>query len=406
MEKNLDYKSARDLLLNIIIPVDSIEVPLEKCAGRIIAQDILASEDVPAFDRSPYDGYAFCALDSAGATPDNPAVLQVAGEIAAGEAAGMRVERGTAVKIMTGAPIPAGADAVVMYEKTDYTESKVSVKYEMTSGENIIYAGEDMKRGGKLAEQGTVIDPGLAGSLAAQAVFAPLVYRRPEIGVIVTGNEVVDGNGDIPAGKIRNTNRYILSAELERMGCIPVYYGISGDSVEEIAELINKSIDECDAVLVTGGVSAGKYDLTPAAMEKADVNILVKNVKMKPGMACAYGVKNKKIVCGLSGNPAACITNFYAVVKPAIRKLSGMKDYMLKETRVILTDFFPKKSRVTRILRGRADFSEGIVKMDIPCSQGNVVISSSISCNILAEVPAGSGPLKAGTILKGFWIGC
>lgn len=405
MEKNADYKRARDILMDIVTAVERIQIPLEDSTGMVLAQALRARENVPSFDRSPYDGYALRAADSRGASVEHPIVLQVTEEIAAGAVPKKRVEKGMAAKVMTGAPIPEGADAVIMYEKTEFTETSVALTEEMHSGDNIVYAGEDMKKGEVLAAPGTVIDPGLAGTLAAQGVFYPRVYRNPRIGVIVTGNEIVDAQEAVPDGRIRNTNRYLLSSELEKMGCVSVYYGIAEDSADEIAKLVRKSLCECDAVLLTGGVSAGKYDLTPAAMEKAGVNLLVKNVNMKPGMACAYGEKDGKLVCGLSGNPASCITNFYAVVMPALRKLSGRKDCLPKESLVTLADDFGKKSRITRILRGRADLSDGTVKMRLSPSQGNAVISSSIGCDILAVVPAGSGCLGAGTTLKGFLIG-
>ena len=404
MRKNVEFEEAREVMLDVVRPVDIERISLENCTGMILAQDVIASENVPAFDRSSYDGYAFRAEDAEYASSENPVTLRILEEVAAGNVPTKNVTKGTAVKILTGAPIPQGADVVVMYEKTTFTESEVIVTEPVRSGDNIVRAGEDIRQGEVLAEKGIPIDCGIAGTLASQGEFYPQVYRKPRIGLISTGNEVVDSGEEVSAGKIRNTNRYVLGAEVLKNGCNPVYLGCAGDSVEEIKRLIEKGLENCDALLLTGGVSVGDYDLTPEAMKQAGIHILVRGVGMKPGMACAYGEKEGKTVFGLSGNPASALTGFYAVVMPVLRKLAGRKDYIPQEITVKLTEDFPKKSRCTRLLHGRLDISDGIAKIRISKKQGNVVISSAIGCDVLVIVPAGSGPLNAGTELKGFLL--
>ncbi len=404
MEYKVDYKRARVVLLELAEPVKIKRMPLDICGGMVLAQDLLAKENVPPFDRSPYDGYAFRAENSQVASKEHPVTLTVLEEVPAGAWPSCSVTEGTAIKVMTGAPIPEGADAVIMFEKTEFTETAVTLFAPVERGSNIVRAGEDVQAGQLLAERGSVIDAGLAGTLASQGEMHPLVYERPRIGIICTGNEVVETEQEIPAGKIRNSNRYILDAALVELGCEPVYFGLAGDREEEIADLIEKALVECDALLLTGGVSVGDYDLTPAAMERAGVKLLIQGVDFKPGMACAYGVKDGKMVCGLSGNPASAVTNFYAVVMPAIRKLAGRKQPLPPEISVTLADDFGKASRCTRILRGILDLTDGTVRMRLPQNQGNVVISSTIECNVMAVVPAGSGALTAGTVLKGFLL--
>lgn len=403
-KNNMAFEEAREIMLAVTEPVGTERVLLENSVGMVLAQDVTALENVPSFDRSPYDGYAFRAEDTAEASGSNPVTLRILEEVAAGEVPTKIVTKGTAVKILTGAPIPQGADTVIMYEKTMFTESEVTLTEPVRRGDNIVRAGEDIKQGEVLTEKGSRIDCGIAGTLASQGEFYPLVYKRPRIGLISTGNEVVDSEGEISAGKIRNTNRYTLAAEVQKNGCEPVYLGKAGDSVEEIALLIEKGLMTCDALLLTGGVSAGDYDLTPAAMEQAGIHILVQGVGMKPGMACAYGEKDGKTIYGLSGNPASALTGFYAVVMPVLRKLAGQNDFIPQEITVTLADDFPKKSRCTRLLRGRLDISDGTARIRISQKQGNVVISSAIGCDVLAIIPAGSGPLSAGTPLKGFLI--
>ena len=404
MLKKPDYMKARELRLNAVLPVGTECVPLSKCGGRILANDLIAAENVPPFDRSPYDGYAFRAADTVGASKETPVELRVLEEIPAGAVPTVTVTPGTAVKLLTGAPIPEGADAVVMYEKTEFTERSVTLFAPMRPGENIVRTGEDVCKGAILAKCGDTIDPGIAGTLAAQGAAMPSVYRVPRVGIISTGSELTEADEVPGPGKIRNSNRYTLEAALSAIGCEPVWLGLAGDSAEEICALFKEGLARCDAVVSTGGVSVGDYDLTPDAMELAGAEMLFRGVDMKPGMACAYGVSNGKLLCGLSGNPASAITNFYAVALPALRKLAGRREYVPQEVSVTLSNGIGKKSPKTRFLRGRLELKDGTVCMALPKDQGNVVLSSTIGCNVMAVVPAGSGPLEAGTVLKGFLL--
>lgn len=404
MRERIDFIEARNMLLDLAEPVGVESVPLERSTGRILAQDVTAAENVPAFDRSPYDGYAFRASDTADASMERPVILTVTEEIPAGGVPTKPVIEGTAAKILTGAPIPDGADAVVKYEETQFTDSEVRIFSPANPGSNIVRAGEDVKAGQLLAETGTVIDAGLAGTLASQGISHPAVFCRPRVALISTGSELLELDSPAQPGMIYNSNRYVIEAALQKLGCHTEYLGISGDSAENIASLITSGLSRCDAVILTGGVSAGDYDLTPKAMELAGAEMLIRGVAMKPGMACAFGIHDGKLIFGLSGNPAAAATNLYSVVFPAIMRLCGRKVCVSPEITVTLAEDFNKKSKSVRLLRGRLDLSDGTAKMHLMEDQGNVVISSMIGCDVIAVVPSGSGALKAGTILKGFLI--
>ena len=404
MLKNPDFITARNLLADAVNAVGVEAIPLAECVGRVLAEDVAAADNVPPFDRSPYDGYALRSEDVAGATKENPVTLYIVEEVPAGAVPTVACTKNTAVKILTGAPIPEGADCVINYERTEFTESSVKIFEPVNAGSNIVLTGEDVKKGDLLACKGQVIDAGTAGTLASQGIAFPKVYRRPKVGIISTGNEVSEVGEPLAPGKIYNSNRYTLAAALEQIGCEPVYLGLAGDNAEAICSLMQQGLEQCDAILSTGGVSVGDYDFTPDAMERAGVNILFRGVQLKPGMACAYGEKNGKLACGLSGNPASSLTNFHAVAVPALKKLAGRKDYVPQEITVILKNCFKRKSPTLRLLRGTLDLSDGTVGMALPEEQGNVVISSAIGCNVMAIVPAGSGPLEAGTTLKGFLV--
>ncbi len=404
MDKRLSFVEARKILLSAVRPVGTERVELSRCGGRILAQDLTVQENIPPFDRSPYDGFALRAADTAGAGKDTPVTLRILEEVPAGAVPKLAVVEGTASKVCTGTAIPQGADAVVMYENTRYDPVSVTIDFPVEKGSNIVRAGEDICRGSTLCRRGQRIDAGLAGALAAQGFDAPVVYQRPKVAVISTGSELVEAD-EIPGrGKIRNSNRSMLEAALKNMGCEPVYYGIVDDRVQDISDLLREALSQCHAVVTTGGVSVGEYDVTASAMAMAGAEILFRGVAMKPGMSCAYGVRDGRVICGLSGNPASALTNFYAVAAPALRALAGDGMPVPEEIDITLLDGYPGESRSARFLRGSLVIQDGKAGMSLSSRQGNVVISSAIGCNVMAVVPPGSGPVPAGTVLKGFLL--
>ena len=406
-----DFITARELLLDRTGVTGTEEVRLSGSAGRVLAQEIRAAEDVPGFDRSPYDGYAFRAQDSRGADAFHPVTLSVVDMIAAGDVPHADITIGTAARIMTGAPVPAGADPIVPYEVTKFSDTEVQIFHEAAEGQNIVRRGEDVRKGELLAAPGIRIDAGLSGVMAAQGVFRPQVYKRPVVGIISTGSELIDEGQSLTRGKIYNSNRYTLEAACASLGCNPVYLGTGRDSAEEIAQLISEGIygpSSCDAVLLSGGVSAGDFDLTPDAMKIAGAEILIKGLDCKPGMAGAYGVienDEKPIpVLAFSGNPAACMTAFWLVGAPVLRKLSGLQEPRLKKVDCTLLTGFSKRSKGTRVLRGRLIYREGKACLSSSDRQGNSVLSTAIGTDLMAVIPAGSGPLEAGSVLRGYLI--
>ena len=404
MAAAIDYISAEKILLKHTKAVDTETVCISEALDRVLAAPLVATENVPGFDRSPYDGYAFRAEDTLSASKDAPVTFIITEEIAAGSVPSMPITEGIAAKVLTGAPIPEGADAVIKYEDTEFDEREVKIFSPVKSGSNIVYAGEDFKKGQVLAESGSIIDAGLLGTFASLGTTEIPVYKKPLIGIISTGNEVVEPGDPLPQGGIYDSNRYLLESALKKTGCETRFFGTVRDDVSDIEKHLSSALEECSAVVLTGGASVGDYDLTPEAMRRVGTEILVNRVAIKPGMACAYGVRDDKLVIGLSGNPASSITNFYAIVLPAIKKLCGVKNPEHEFFDVRLADGFVKKSRCTRFLRGRLDLSDGTARMRLTQYQGNAIISSMIGSNMFAVVPAGSGAIEEGTVLKGFLI--
>jgi len=399
-----DFRTTRDELLECIGTVDSINCKLNEAYGRILAEDFTARISSPPFDRSPYDGYALIASDTRGADQLRPAELNIVYETKAGDKAGREIVSGEAVKILTGAPIPPGADCVIMYEKTDYDKSSVRIFSELKAGENIIRAGEDVLKGSCLINRGSLLDSAEIGLIASQGVDEIKVYKKLSIGIISTGNEVIEPGQIKDGGKIYNSNRYMLECEILKIHHIPVYLGQANDDTCEIANLVREGVKKCDCIILTGGVSAGDYDLVPEAMLKCSVNLRVYGIDMKPGMACAYGFLDGKLIAGLSGNPASCMTNYYGVVKSCIKKMSGLYNYTPGVFDIHLLNDFNKKSPLERLLRGKLRIIDGKAFIDASGDQGNVVISSMIENDCMAIVPKGSGKLLKGELLKGFII--
>ena len=400
MLERCDYRDARDAMMERVEPVRIEKAALSACAGRVLAQEVVAQSDIPPFDRSPYDGYAFRAVDVENASPQSPVTLQIVDYIATGDVPHVPVTEGTAVHLMTGAPVPEGADAVLPFEKTHFTDQEVTVDMPVKSGSNVVYAGEDVRKGTVLCHPGVRIDAGLAGTLAGQGIFAPYVYRKPLVAVISTGSEILEENQTPAPGRIYNSNRYSLQTACELAGCHTAYIGTAKDDADAIAKMIREAFIKCDAVILSGGVSVGDFDCTPEAMEKAGVQILVHGLALKPGMAGAYGIYERKQeaadlypvpVFALSGNPAACMTAFYAVVLPVLRRQMGIAAEACcpRQIRVRLAKDFSRKNQSARLLRGKVDLSAAVQQMEITGGQGNQVLSSLAGSNAFAEIPAG-----------------
>ncbi len=403
MKQHITWQEARDLLLELARPLPPEPVPLTEAGGRVLAQKITAKTNTPPFAKAAFDGYAFQNADLAGASREHPVTLQVTEEIAAGQTWTVPVTPGTAAKILTGAPVPEGADTVCKYEDTRFTPEEVTFFQPYKTGENVIPIGEDIQAGEVLATPGQLIDPAVAGLLASQGISAPLVYPVPRIGIISTGTELAEPGKEAGPAQIINTNRYTFQTALRQIGCEGVYLGSAGDSVEDIAALMETGFQSCDAVLSTGGVSAGDYDLTPDALTQTGAELLVRTLRVKPGGACAFGRKGDKLALCLSGNPAAALVNFYAVVLPVLRKLRGLASPALTPIQAVLKYDYPKRSNKPRLVRGRLEIANGHALMVIEGGQGNGVLSSMVGCDLIAELPAGSPPQPAGAVVNA-WL--
>jgi len=402
VKNNISLEEAQALLLGKCIPVGIEYVALQESLGRVLGEDVIARENIPPFDRSPYDGYAFRAEDTITATEENPVTLEVIEEVPAGYAPTKKVETGQTVKILTGAPIPQGADAVTKYEETQVKDCYVGIPARFKSGENVVPAGEDVAVGEQIALKGTLVTPPVLGLMAALGMSEVPVYKRPKIAIISTGDELLDIDEPLRPGKIRNSNSYTVASYCRQIGAQPLMLGTTRDRVEEIGAMIMRGLQEADMVITTGGVSVGDYDVLGKAVTHIGAETLYWKIEIKPGSPNLGAVKNGKVILGLSGSPAAALVIFHLLGNIFIKKLAGMNDYLPQKIEVILKNDFRKASPRRRFLRGKLVIEKGTAFMEITGGQGNGVLRSLIGCDILAEIPAGSGPQPAGTRLEAY----
>ncbi|MBU2702360.1 molybdopterin molybdotransferase [Sporomusaceae bacterium BoRhaA] len=396
MKSGVSMEEAQSLLLDQVTVVDTGVVSLLQANGRVVSRKICSMENVPPFDRSPLDGYALKAADTQGATPEHPVKLNVIEEIRAGFAAKKKVTPGTAIKLMTGAPMPAGADVVIKYEAVKREENDLFVSEQLQSGSNVVLAGEDVVNGEVIVQPGELITPPLVGLLAAIGAEQIPVYNKVKIAIFSTGDELVNPGEALSPGKIHNSNLHSLGARCFELGAEPIYGGIVGDELEKTATKLRKALTEADIVITTGGVSVGDFDLVPKALQHIDADVIFRRVKMKPGSPMMAAKKDHKLLIGLSGNPAAAFITFDLLVVPVIKKMMGLRQVMPLTLEAVLDDPFEKSSPQRRFLRGRLKREYVGSKIQLTGKQTNGVLKSMIGCDVLVDVPAGSGPLVCG----------
>jgi molybdopterin molybdotransferase len=362
--------------------------------GRICAEDIRSAFDIPPFDRSPLDGYAFRARDSAGASKQSPAELAVTEEIAAGQWPQKSVTPGTAARLMTGAPIPEGADCVIRQEETDEGRQLVRVFKELAPLENICRQGEDIARGGVLVRAGERLNHVQAGLLAGAGISSIQVYQRPRVFLLVTGDELwLPAFGEPPPGKIYSSNHALLSARLRELGAETLLAEPCADDGCAIARRISDAAKAADLVITTGGVSVGDRDLVPEAMGNLGAKILFHGVNMKPGTPAMFSLYGQLPILSLSGNPFAALATMELLARPALAVLARNEALELHYENGILANGFPTPSPGRRFIRGTA--RRGVVRLaDGPQASG--VLGSMRGCNCLVDIPAGTGRLLAG----------
>jgi molybdopterin molybdotransferase len=402
--KNIEPSQATKLLCALDVQPETEIVSLADAFGRVSARRICACIPSPPFDRSPYDGYVFRGEDTAAASPEHPVVLTITEEIPAGTAPRFPVTPGTAAKILTGAPIPEGANVTVKYETVTFTEDTVTLTQPYKPDTDIVRSGEDIAAGDVIMERGTIITAPLAGILAGQGICQVEVFKKPVVALINTGSELVEPGNPLRPAAIYNSNVYMLAGYLMHTGAVPHNAGIVEDEPDRIAEKIRTALENCDMVITTGGASVGDYDWAVTAAERLGAKVLFWKTNMKPGGSIMAAEKDGKVILGLSGNPGAAVLGLLRIALPYIRKLCGRADIHPPEVCVALRHPLNKHSPKTRILRGRLEVENGQALFSENEGQENGAVLSLVGCDLLAEIPAGSPPLPAGTMVRAFRV--
>lgn len=403
MQKLVSDEIARGLLLDVPVSPKTETVPIDDAFGRVLAEDIYAQIDVPPFVRSPFDGYALRGEDTSSASEATPVTLRITEELPAGKAPEHDVTAGTAAKILTGAPIPNGANATVKYETVSFTDTEVTFVNPVKPGSNLVPAGEDIKKGSLIAPKGSLIGGAVLGEFANQGFASVCVYKRPTVAILCTGSELVDIDNELPPAKIYNSNVHALSGYLRSFGAIPVNGGIVEDIPGLIASRIDKLLCENDMVITTGGASVGDYDCAIRASGLMGAEVLFWKTAMKPGGAMLASRKGDKVILGLSGSPGAAILGLLIVGRAYIRKLCGRTDTELETLEVVLREDFGKKSDdKDRFVRGKLVTENGTAYLAQIEGDANGVISSFAQTDLIGVIPVKNQPAKAGLIIKSY----
>lgn len=389
-------QEAVDILAGIETYLETEQVPLEDAYGRVAAETIVSRIPIPPFRRSAFDGYALRSEDTCNASADAPAVLEIVETIAAGMKGKFRITGGKAAKVMTGAAIPEGADTVIKYEDTCFTERTVAIGRQLKR-ENIIAVGEDIEKGRMLVPEGKTLGSSEIALLAGQGMTEIAVYIKPKIAIINSGSELLPVGQEQEFGKVYNTNSYLLRGYMMKNGMLAVDYGIVPDEKKALEQVIERALADCSMVITTGGVSKGDFDYIPDVLRQMDAEVLFHRIDMKPGGAMIAAVKSGKLILGLSGSPGAAAVGMLRVGLPYMRRLCGLKEDGFKKVKAVLKESFLKKSMGTRILRGVLEIDNGILVFKTIENQRNGSVSSMLDCNALGEIPPGSGELQAGT---------
>jgi putative molybdopterin biosynthesis protein len=363
-------------------PLGVVEVCLSQSPNRVLAADITADMDIPPFNRSTVDGYAVRAEDTFSAEENKPVVLQLSGTIKIGQLPRTNVRKGQAAEIVTGAPIPEGADAVVMIEYTSRKDSEVTVYSAVADNENVMKAGSDIKKGQKVLGKGQVLGSREVGVLAALGKAKAMVYAIPRVAVLSTGPEITEPGGKLSAGKIYDINAYTLSAAVFESGGQPVYLGVFPDSADELRKALMRAIASSDIVVTSGGVSVGPKDIMPKTLDTlGEPGVILSGVAIKPGKPTTVASISGKPVFSLPGHPTSALLTFLLLVRPVIQTMSGRIPEKLPEVKASTSmRLFSARGRRTFVMvklkRGR---KEGLMAEPVPTALSGAITTLAMA---------------------------
>ncbi|MEG3586967.1 MAG: gephyrin-like molybdotransferase Glp [Actinomycetota bacterium] len=401
----IPLEEAQNYVLETVQRLGTERIGLLKARDRVASEPITSSESIPPFDNTAVDGYAVIAADTQGASNNSPATLTVLESIAAGTAPEKSIKEGECSKIMTGAPIPDGANAVVMVEWSEpgTSENHVNITKAVSAGDHIRKSGEDLLPDDLVIPEETFLNPAHIGLLASVGIYEIETFRKPKVAVFSTGDELIEGSQSLEPGQIRDSNRFSLIALLERDGFQAVDFGLIADDESAIEETIQKATKTCDAIITTGGVSMGDYDFVKIVLSRiGDMRWM--QIAIKPAKPFAFGIVNEIPVFGLPGNPVSSMVSYELLTKPALKKMMGrvkvFPTFLKGET---VGDFKRREDGKTHFVRAIASLEEMPPKVYSARRQGSHQLTGMAEANALAVLPDGEG-VPAGSSLQFFFL--
>jgi molybdopterin molybdotransferase len=378
---------AQNTVLGAVTRLESIDIDRDDAYRCVLAADVVSPEDVPPFANSAVDGFAVTVADMAGGTAE----LVVAGTIAAGDAPTPAVTPGHAVRIMTGAPVPAGAEAIVMVEDSERIgDNCVKLTAKVEPNQAIRPAGDDVKKGDTVFRVGDEVNAAVMGMLASMNIATVTVTRRPTVAVLSTGDELVDDGGPLGAGQIRESNKTMLVRLVGEAGCDVVDYGIVRDDEAELEEVLRHAVQNCDAIVTSGGVSMGDYDVVKAVLGRiADMHWM--QIAIKPAKPFAFGKLNGTPIFGLPGNPVSSFVSFELFARPALRKMAGHAQPQRPAINVTAAAPFKRKpDGKEHFARAVVAANNGVLTAAPVSAQGSHQLAATALANALVILPDGN----------------
>jgi molybdopterin molybdotransferase len=391
----ITVSEALHTILSTVDPVGIEKVNILRALGRVLAEDIHARRTIPPTANSAMDGYALIAEDTMGATRENPLLFDIIEDVPAGNMPRKIVGFAEATRIMTGAPIPEGVDAVVPVEDTGLDGDRLQIFTEASIGQNVRAMGEDVREGELVLHRETIIRPAEAGMLAALGRSFVAVYQKPLVAILATGDELVDIDGELSPEKIISSNSYSGAAQVIECGGIPMQIGIAKDTKEDITEKF-KAAMRADIIISSAGVSVGDYDFVKDVMEELGVTINFHQVAQRPGKPFTFGTVGRKLFFGLPGNPVSSMLTFEQYVRPAILKMTGHKRIFRKTIIAILQEDIKKKQGLRYFLRVRVQYEDGRFTAVTTGEQGSGILRSMVLANGIMVLPEDITSLKKG----------
>jgi len=395
----ISVEEALDRILSHIRFLGAEKVSLLETLGRVIAEDIYASRDIPPFSNSGMDGYAVMWEDVEKVPPDRPVRLEVVEDLPAGFVSRRTLERGQAIRIMTGAPVPKGADTIVPVEETRKEDGFVVILRTLVPGKHIRHAGEDVKKGDLVISRGDVIRPAEVGMLASLGRSSISVYQRPLVAILCTGEELADVDESLGEVKIISSNSYTLAAQAKDCGAIPIQLGIARDRRTEIEEKLRQGL-RADVLISSAGISVGDYDFVKDVLRNLGMEMVFWKVAMKPGKPLAFGTIEGKPVFGLPGNPVSSMVSFEQFVRPSLLKMMGHRQLFRPIIEATLKEDIRKEPGRRHFIRASVFFEKDGYFVTMTGAQGSGILRSMVKANGLIVVPEDRDRVRAGERVK------